>query len=941
MVENSRYYSRQVAALGHDFFHKVQNMHVLVSGLRGLGVEIVKNLILTGVGEITLHDDSIVQEEDLSYNFFITHQDVGHKTRSQSLVEVMQSLNPSIKVLTKEGKLDENGVSSYSFLVLTESNLQQAISLNHACRTKNPPIGFVYGENWGAFGFLFTDFGPEFITYDKLNEDTKRYYISNITRDNPGVVTVYDRHYLQEGTYVTFKEVQGMEEINNTPPRPVRVLSPNTFSIEDTTGYSVYHREGVVENFKIPEKLRFKSLEFNLTKPSIISEQPKRSEQLFLIIKAVCEFQKRFNKYPLGENEGFQVAQIAEEINQTCKETNALFVDAIDKDLARAVGSNAKWQHPLFATYFGALISLEVLKFTGKYSPLIQIFTKDWYHSFNHVTNIHEFLNNELKLGKGMVVGAGALGSEISKLLSQLGIPELYIIDRSKVKISDRHLFYTHDTIGQQKAEITGQKLKNKSGTRVHSICFDFGASDLNDKQWSELQWVVSAVDNHNSRNLIDQKCVWLEKPWIEGGINSTFGLCSVYLPFITSTYGESVPATEQAPSTEVLQFFPHAIEHCIEYAKEKFKLYFEDSAKDFENFLKEPSGFVSTMNENDKVLKMPIFYSYLELLQYNSYDECLKYSKERFYELFNENILKLLTTYPPELKDSEGKHFWTGFKRVPTTLPFENVDDMHSMFVESFAVLLAHILGIEKTHLGIKDIKENVVARTHSLHDLQTILSTQTPNQYLSKVRALEFDIDDKTHSTFIFSLSTLRARCYKILELDRFSTEIIAGHINGCLPSTSSMTASYVVLELLKLSQKNPKNCTFNLAANIFVEHEPENVKNNVSVEYDPQLCAPVQAFPEGFTVWDKIEIHGPLSVEGLISKFREEHCLKINLITADQVCLYNGFSEGNENMQKTFEELLGKNDGMAGLEISCQNAESGVEVCTPRIKYIFRSL
>lgn len=940
MVENSRYYSRQVAALGHDFFHKIQNLHVLVSGLRGLGVEIVKNLILTGVGEITLHDDTIVQEEDLSSNFFISHQDVGQKTRSQSLVGVMQGLNPSIKVSIKEGKLDEAGLGAYSFVVITEGNLQHVIALNHACRTKNPPIGFIYAENWGAFGFLFTDFGPEFITYDKLAEDTKRYYISNITRENPGVVTVYDRHYLQDGTYVTFKEVQGMEEINNTPPRPVRVLSPNTFSIEDTSGYSFYQREGVVENFKIPEKIRFKSLEFNLTKPLIIGEQMKRSEQLHLVVKAVYEFQKRFNKLPFGENEGFQVAQIAEELNQAGKEANTFFVESVDKDLAKAVGSNAKWQHPAFTCFFGAMASLEVLKFTGKYSPVIQFYYKDWYETFNHCPNICEYLQNELKSTKGVIVGSGALGSEISKLLAQLSVSELSIVDRSKVKVSDRHLLFSHDNIGQYKAEIVAQKLKGKFQGAIHNACKDFGSFVEDDKVLDGIQWVISAVDNHQSRSLIDQKCVWLEKPWIEGGINCTFGLCSVYLPFTTSTYSESVPTNEQNPSPDILQFFPYAIEHCIEFSKEKFNLYFEDSVKDFIKFLKDPSGFIPSMPDNDKVVKMQIFYSYLEILQSNSYDECLKYTKERFHELFNENILKLLNNFPPESKDSEGKHFWTGFKRVPTTLPFENSDDMHAMFTESFAVLLAQSLGIEITHSGIKDIKENAVMRTHSANDLQTILSTQTPNQYLAQIKVLEFDIDNITHSAFIYSLSTLRARCYKILELDRFSTEIIAGDINGCLPSTSSMAASFVVIELLKLSQKKPKNCTFNLATNMFVEYEPETAKKNVSVEYDPQLCAPVQAFPEGFTVWDKIEINGPASVEGLICKFKDDFGLKINLITADQVCLYNGFSEDSEKMQKTFEELLGRTEGMAGLEISCQNAESGVEVCTPRIKYIFRN-
>ncbi len=42
--------------LGHDAMKRMQSSNVLVSGLRGLGVEIAKNVILGGVKSVTLHD---------------------------------------------------------------------------------------------------------------------------------------------------------------------------------------------------------------------------------------------------------------------------------------------------------------------------------------------------------------------------------------------------------------------------------------------------------------------------------------------------------------------------------------------------------------------------------------------------------------------------------------------------------------------------------------------------------------------------------------------------------------------------------------------------------------------------------------------------------------------------------------------------------------------
>lgn len=44
----------------------LQTSSVLVSGLRGLGVEIAKNIILGGVKAVTLHDQGTAQWADLS-----------------------------------------------------------------------------------------------------------------------------------------------------------------------------------------------------------------------------------------------------------------------------------------------------------------------------------------------------------------------------------------------------------------------------------------------------------------------------------------------------------------------------------------------------------------------------------------------------------------------------------------------------------------------------------------------------------------------------------------------------------------------------------------------------------------------------------------------------------------------------------------------------------
>lgn len=52
--------------LGHDAMKRMQNSNVLISGMRGLGVEIAKNVILGGVRSVTVHDQGLAEWRDLS-----------------------------------------------------------------------------------------------------------------------------------------------------------------------------------------------------------------------------------------------------------------------------------------------------------------------------------------------------------------------------------------------------------------------------------------------------------------------------------------------------------------------------------------------------------------------------------------------------------------------------------------------------------------------------------------------------------------------------------------------------------------------------------------------------------------------------------------------------------------------------------------------------------
>lgn len=60
------------------------------------GTEILKNLVLPGIGSFTIIDDSVITEKDLGNNFFLTKDSIG-KSRAKEATEMLKELNPEVR----------------------------------------------------------------------------------------------------------------------------------------------------------------------------------------------------------------------------------------------------------------------------------------------------------------------------------------------------------------------------------------------------------------------------------------------------------------------------------------------------------------------------------------------------------------------------------------------------------------------------------------------------------------------------------------------------------------------------------------------------------------------------------------------------------------------------------------------------------------------------
>lgn len=66
--------------LNTDFL-RIRSANILLVTIKALGNEIAKNLVLAGVGSLTILDHEVVTEDDLASQFFVSEDNIGQNVR--------------------------------------------------------------------------------------------------------------------------------------------------------------------------------------------------------------------------------------------------------------------------------------------------------------------------------------------------------------------------------------------------------------------------------------------------------------------------------------------------------------------------------------------------------------------------------------------------------------------------------------------------------------------------------------------------------------------------------------------------------------------------------------------------------------------------------------------------------------------------------------------
>ncbi|KAK7952584.1 ThiF family protein [Apiospora aurea] len=168
-------YDRQIRLWGMQAQKRIQGATVLLITMRALANEIAKNLVLAGIGSLTVVDDQPVTEADLGAQFFLTKENLG-QNRAQAASESIRKLNPRVQVYADAESIMAKGASyfaGFDIIIATDLNPTTLAFINTATRLHERQF-YATGTH-GLYGYIFSDLIEHdyVLQRDKANVPTK------------------------------------------------------------------------------------------------------------------------------------------------------------------------------------------------------------------------------------------------------------------------------------------------------------------------------------------------------------------------------------------------------------------------------------------------------------------------------------------------------------------------------------------------------------------------------------------------------------------------------------------------------------------------------------------------------------------------------------------------------------------------------------------------
>ena len=137
-------FSRYELLVGEDNIQKLNQAHVIVFGVGGVGGYVVEALVRSGIGHITIVDNDVISLSNLNRQIIATQETIGQKK-----VDVMKkrilSIHPECDVTTLDmfylpETADQIDLSQYDYVVDAIDTITSKIELAVRCDQKIPLI---------------------------------------------------------------------------------------------------------------------------------------------------------------------------------------------------------------------------------------------------------------------------------------------------------------------------------------------------------------------------------------------------------------------------------------------------------------------------------------------------------------------------------------------------------------------------------------------------------------------------------------------------------------------------------------------------------------------------------------------------------------------------------------------------------------------------------
>ncbi|CAL1162502.1 unnamed protein product [Cladocopium goreaui] len=556
------------------------------------------------------------------------------------------------------------------------------------------------------------------------------------------------------------------------------------------------------------------------------------------------------------------------------------------------------------------------------------------------------------------MVGCGALGCEFLKNFALNGVccgPNglLTVTDADRIELSNltRQFLFREHNVGQPKskaASAMAQQMNPAMQVRALEMFVGPKTEDsFNDDFWLSLDGICNALDNMEARFYVDDQCVKYERPLLESGTMGPAGNVDPVVPFKTHTYRDGGQADEGGGIPMcTLRNFPHLPDHCIEWARDQFELFFVKSVKQLKKFHEDPATFISEIGSStdmtQSIFEVRGLLSLLNAASRPSVESAGQTAFDFFHLLFRDKILDLTAAFPadariidPDTKQDKGL-FWSGHKRFPDATCFDVEKETHWRFLAASTALFAAMLGAvpqkqEGDNSWCQEFKRKAWAaalvqklkvpeyvaggvntdgdataggvtsgvKADSKAILQGLLQQLQgfAGQPLPALEEADFEKDDdfNYHIDFITRCANLRADNYHITNSDFHKVKLVAGRIVPAIATTTAAVCGLVMLELFKLLQgKNTdgfRTRQIGLAVNTYTSFEAQEPRS-FSSGVEKKVPRAEELPPDAFD--DAGKIKAEYVLEEAYASYPEKHSVWDKLSVPTGTMTLEGFKD-----------------------------------------------